>query len=85
MFLSAEAASPLIESTRAQNPDRQIGIAPHGSEWLIKALENRDDIDHVVANASRVVLEGGNVAAMSREGFIDLLKDGAVTDSIRRN
>jgi len=85
VFLSAEAAGPILDSLEANNPERQFGATPHESGWLIEALENRVDINHVVANASSVVLAGGDVAVMDRERFIDLLRAGTVTDFTRRN
>ena len=81
VFLSAETADPVLGRIEEENPDRDVGVTPCGSAWLVKALEHRTDIDGVLVNAASVVTMGAAPAATSREEFINLLRTGGLADS----
>lgn len=85
VFLSAGTADPVLRRIEEENPDRDVGATPHGSTWLIEALEHRTDIDSVLVNAASVVTMGAAPAATTREDFIKLLRTGEFNDFLRRS
>ncbi len=86
VFLSEYTAGVFVGSVKKNNPHREVGATPHGSNWLIEALEARTDIDCVVSNAASVITRHAKeVGATSRENFINMLKREAFTDFRRQN
>lgn len=82
VFPSAQAAGPALASIRRNNPGMEVNVILRDSDWLVDALEHRADIDSVVTNASSVVASGGDIAAVSRRRFIEMLREGVVVDAL---